>query len=122
MATAKLKMAMIYAKDMDRMVTFYRDGMGLALLERLSEGWAELDAGGVSLGLHAIPPPIAARIEITSPPAARSETAIKIIFETDDLVLMRAHLKNHGAVMFEPRGNRCDGLDPEGNVFQIVQA
>jgi hypothetical protein len=44
------------------------------------------------------------------------------VFEVADLSQARAHLIAHGAVMFEPRRRgACDGLDPEGNVFQIVE-
>src|SRR5262249_44850082 len=122
-AIVKLKTALIFAKDMDRMIAFYRDGVGLKLTEKPSDGWATFDAGGASLALHGIPAEIAARINVTDPPTARSNTPIKIIFETDDLATARAHLQAHGAVMFEPRSDgSCDGLDPEGNVFQIVQA
>jgi predicted enzyme related to lactoylglutathione lyase len=117
--------AIIFAKDMDRMTTFYRDGLGLRPRpETSSEGWAEFEAGGAVLALHVIPPQIAQGIEIATPPQAREDTPIKLVFETADLDAARRHLIAHGAVMSEPRkGKRrsCDGLDPEGNVFQIVE-
>jgi catechol 2,3-dioxygenase-like lactoylglutathione lyase family enzyme len=119
-----LSSTMIFAKDMQRMIAFYRDGIGLRLLEEKSqEGWAELDAGAVMLVLHAVPAAIAKDIEVTSPPKIRETTPIKLIFRTADVAQARAHLIEHGAVMFEPRSwGACDGLDPEGNVFQIVKA
>jgi hypothetical protein len=51
----------------------------------------------------------------------REDGAIKLVFRVDDLEAARAHLTAHGAVLSE----RCswgayDGLDPEGNVFQIA--
>ena len=115
--------ALIFAKDIPRMIAFYRDGLGLRLLEeRSKDGWTELDAGGVVLVLHGIPEHVAKHIEITSPPKARENTAVKLIFLTPDVAAARGHLIAHGAVMFEPRaGGSCDGLDPEGNVFQIAQ-
>lgn len=118
----KLRQAMIFAKDMDRMTAFYRDGLGLREIpETRQEGWVELDAGGATLALHVIPEAIARDIEITDPPQARSDTPIKLVFETPDPTAARAHLVSLGAVMNEPRrGGSCDGLDPEGNVFQIV--
>ena len=114
-----LATALVFVKDLDRMIAFYRDGVGLRVDER-AEGWAVLDAGGVSLALHAIPAAIAARIEIATPPTPRSDTPIKLVFETADVATARTQLAAHGAVMFEPRGaTSCDGADPEGNVFQI---
>jgi catechol 2,3-dioxygenase-like lactoylglutathione lyase family enzyme len=119
----RLKMAMIFVKDVDRMTAFYRDGLGLRhLTEESSEGWAKFDAGGAELALHQIPEHIARDIEITDPPSAREDTPIKLVFETEDLEAARAHLSAQGAVMMEPANpRRCDGLDPEGNVFTIRQ-
>jgi len=58
---------------------------------------------------------------IETPPKAREETPIKLVFESEDVTAARVHLISHGAIMFEPRpSGGCDGLDPEGNVFQIV--
>lgn len=118
----ELRQAMIFAKDMAVMTAFYRDGLGLRMrLDRSRGDWVEFEAGGSLLALHAIPPEIAKDIDIKSPPERRSETPIKLIFETDDLDGARAHLTRHGAVMDQPRSRgSCDGLDPEGNVFSIV--
>ena len=119
----QLRHTMIFAKDMDRMTAFYRDGVGLRLIpEARQEGWVEFEAGGCRLALHAIPTEIGKDIEITSPPRPRVNTPIKLVFETPDLEAARAHLLSHGAVMHEPGKYACDGLDPEGNVFQIVRA
>lgn len=119
----KLTMSMIFAKDVERMAAFYRDGVGLSVIPaESSEGWVVFDAGGTRLALHAIPPAIAAGITIARPPKAREDTPIKLIFTADDLAAARARLAAHGATMFEPRSPRwCDGLDPEGNVFQVMQ-
>jgi len=120
----RLRRAMIFAKNIERMMAFYRDALGLTPLpDKSSEGWIEFDAGGVALALHAIPAHIAKDIEITNPPAAREGTPIKLVFEVPDIEVARIHLINHGAVMSEPSAwGSCDGADPEGNVFQIVRA
>ncbi|MFN8633184.1 MAG: VOC family protein [Chloroflexota bacterium] len=120
----QLRRPIIFAKDLQRMTAFYRDGVGLRFVPECStDRWSELDAGGARLALHAIPPHIAQSIEIATPPKPRSSTTIKLVFEAPDLEAARAHLIAHGAVMSEPRSwGACDGLDPEGNVFQIVQA
>ena len=118
----KLQRAILFAKDMKRMTAFYRDALGLRPLpEKSSEGWVEFEAGGAGLALHAIPDQIAQGIEILNPPRAREETPIKLVFQVDDLEAARAHLTAQGATMFKPRArSSCDGVDPEGNVFQIV--
>ena len=119
----KLRHAMLFVSDLPRMLAFYRDGLGLrARPDRAAPGWEELDAGGASLALHQIPPHIAATVTIASPPAAREDTPIKLIFEVDDLDAARATLVAHGAIMKEPYAwGACDGIDPEGNVFQIAK-
>jgi len=117
----QLEMALIFAKDMNRMTAFYRDAIGLELLPgESSVGWAVFNSGGARLALHAIPIEIAKDIHIEVPPKARGSTPMKLFFRTGDLEEARAHLLAHGAVMFEPAHGRCDGLDPEGNVFSIV--
>lgn len=117
----ELRRTIIFAKDLERMTAFYRDGLGLRVLpERSLPGWVELEAGACLVALHAIPEEIARGIEITDPARPRSENAIKLVFVTPDLAAARAHLLAHGAVMGEARSwGACDGLDPEGNVFQI---
>ena len=117
----KLHLAMIFTKDMNRMTSFYRDGLGLHLVEEESkEGWVVFDAEGTRLALHAIPPAIAENIAIENPPKAREMAAIKLCYQVSDLTAAREHLTRHGAVMLEPRSAKsCDGLDPEGNVFGI---
>ena len=118
----ELRRAIIFVKDIDRMTAFYRDGLGLRVIpERRQDGWVELDSGGAALALHVIPTHIAERLEIATPPQAREQTPIKLVFGAADVAAARAHLIAHGAVMFQPRDwGGCDGLDPEGNVFQIV--
>ncbi len=118
----QLRRAILFVKDMPRMTDFYRDALAMRITSgSLDEGWVELDAGGSGLALHAIPPEIARAIEISDPPAARSDVPLKLVFETDDVAAARNRLAQHGAVTREPRSwGACDCVDPEGNVFQIV--
>jgi catechol 2,3-dioxygenase-like lactoylglutathione lyase family enzyme len=117
----KLGLAMIFAQDMARMTAFYRDALELAFLAGEStEGWAVFDAGGARLALHAIPAAVAQDILVTDPPQRRADGAIKLIFHAADPAAARVRLIAHGAVMFDPQPwGGCDGLDPEGNVFQL---
>lgn len=122
--TTRLRHAILYVVDLPRMVAFYRDGLDLAVDEAASQqGWTVLDVGGTALALHAIPAAIAATIAITSPPVVREETPIKLGFEVADLGAARARLERHGAVMNAPTPwGTCDGVDPEGNVLQLLAA
>ena len=111
------------------MVEFYHEALGLPVLSDPKDtSWVELDLGGARLSLQAIPPRIARTITVTTPPRAREETPFKLVFEVDDVVQTRRQLSQRGATMFEPRPSNsgpmgtCDGLDPEGNVFQLVAA
>ncbi|HEU4584089.1 MAG TPA: VOC family protein [Polyangiaceae bacterium] len=129
MTVPKLHRVILFAKDLKRMLEFYHDALGLPLLSAPGEaGWAELDAGGSVLALHAIPPRIARDISITTPPRAREETPLKLVFAVDDVAALRRHLSTRGGIMFEAKASSsaaassCEGLDPEGNVFQIVSA
>jgi catechol 2,3-dioxygenase len=44
--------ATIYVSDMQRAVDFYTGLLGLQLVFRAGEHWAQLDAGGMAIGLH----------------------------------------------------------------------
>jgi len=116
-----LKHAMIFVKDLPRMTRFYRDGFGFTLVAKNSSAeWSEFEGG---LALHAAPASIAAALLISDPPRPRSETPIKLVFTVDDVTLARGLLVAQGATMQEPKAwGACDGVDPEGNVFQIVSA
>ena len=122
MPPPRLATAVLFVKDIQRLAEFYHEGLGLPLIAApMAPGWLELDAGGVRLALHALPPRVARTIEITNPPRAREETPIKLLFEVDDLDEARRRLVQHGATMFELRNSGvCDGLDPEGNVFSLI--
>ena len=118
-----LAQVVLFAKDLARLGGFYTETLGLPLLED-DIGWMRLDAGGCVLALHVIPPELADTVTITQPPEARTRAAIKLAFHTDDIDASRDRLVERGAVMDEVRRFAdvaiCDGLDPEGNVFQIT--
>jgi predicted enzyme related to lactoylglutathione lyase len=122
MASIRLGTAVLFAKDMQRMAEFYHEALGLPLIAApMAPGWLEFDAGSVRLALHALAPRVARQIEITSPPRAREESPLKLLFEVDDIDAARRRLVQYGATMFEPRSTGvCDGLDPEGNVFSLI--
>jgi catechol 2,3-dioxygenase-like lactoylglutathione lyase family enzyme len=111
---------MIFVKDLARMTTFYRDTLGLKPIEgtRL-ENWVEFDTGSTRFALHAIPPEIAQRIEIATPPQPREKNPVKLSFEVEDAASERRRLEALGVPLVERPWGAYDGIDPEGNVFGI---
>jgi catechol 2,3-dioxygenase-like lactoylglutathione lyase family enzyme len=121
--TAELGRAIIFAKHLKRMLAFYNETLGLPVIDdRSSEGWVELAAGSVALALQEIPAAIAEGISLTAPPQPREEAPIKLVFWVPDVERERARLLACGVQMLELRAwGACDGIDPEGNVFQIAK-
>jgi predicted enzyme related to lactoylglutathione lyase len=118
----RLGQLILFTGDVDRLAAFYRDVLGLAVLES-EPGWCVLDAGGVKLAVHGIPKEIAG--EVSDPPRKREDSYWKPTFVVDDLDATLARLANHGVAMSAPRtfGPRTfsDGIDVDGNVFQIAK-
>jgi catechol 2,3-dioxygenase-like lactoylglutathione lyase family enzyme len=117
----RLGQAMLFVADMPRMQAFYRDVLGLGIVDE-TPGFSRYDAGGVRLALHLLPPEIIG--SIASPPLKREDACIKLTFHVADLATWRAKLDAIGCRMgpvhtYDGR-NFCDGVDPEGNVFQIA--
>ena len=55
-------------------------------------------------------------------PRAREDTPIKLVFAVADVDAERSRLVRQGVKMFPANTwGTCDGLDPEGNVFQIAR-
>jgi predicted enzyme related to lactoylglutathione lyase len=121
----RLRRAILYVKDLERMKRFYADLLGTTPTNHDStEEWATFETGGASFSLHAIPGVIAKTIEIKSPPIPREQHAIKLVFEVKDVESARRHLEFLGAQVlrrpWQKPGEACDAVDPEGNIFQIT--
>lgn len=124
----RLGCAMLYVKDFPRMKEFYSQMLGNKPLDKelgkeWPGSWAEFDAGGVRFALHAIPAEIASGIEISSPPKPRERNPVKLIFLVEDVRAERARLESLGITMlnrpWQNPAESCEGIDPEGNIFQI---
>ena len=119
----RLAQAMIFVADLPRMEEFYCRALGLEpLSESRTTGWVELQAGAATLGLHAIPPHLAAGATIIQPAEPREETPVKLIIEVADLATARGLIAAMGGVAVERPWGGIDGIDPEGNVFGLRAA
>jgi predicted enzyme related to lactoylglutathione lyase len=103
----------LYAEDMDRMVAFYRDVLGLDVASGAPEhGFVAFETGTCEFCLHA------GRDGDVGPYAPT------VVFSVDDLDSARQSLADRGVEMSDVRSPTpdtrvCDGTDPEGNAFSI---
>ena len=119
--------AVLFVKDFQRMRDFYA---GMLETRPLSEEWTDshavFDLNGGTFVLHAIPDDYARGIKIASPPEARERNPVKVIFAVEDVPSECSRLAARGVTMLQrPWQNpteSCDGVDPEGNVFQIARS
>jgi predicted enzyme related to lactoylglutathione lyase len=113
-----LAKVILYVRDMDAQVQFYRDRLGLAVKQpsRLSdysqEFWVEFDTGACSLVLHG------------GGQGRLGEDSPKLAFNVHDIQATREGLVQAGVQLGAIRSPApgifvCDGLDPEGNRFSI---
>lgn len=117
----------VFAKDKPRVSAFYRRTLGLEAVET-APGHDLLRGPGIELVIHAIPPGVAARIDVVTPPLVRENTAFKPAFVVEDLEAVRAAAEETGGglkpieAVWTIRGATVlDGWDPEGNVVQFKQ-
>jgi catechol 2,3-dioxygenase-like lactoylglutathione lyase family enzyme len=101
-----------WTRDMDAAVAFYRDVVGLPLVRRDGNEWAEFDAGPVRLALHG------------TDTVAPSGT---VVFRVSDLDAARWTLTARGAV-FDASVGEVEGFarfstfrDPDGNPVQLIE-
>lgn len=104
-----------WTRDMEVAVAFYRDVVGLALVRRDGDSWAEFDAGSIRFALHGAG-------EGNTPP--QGGTAV---FEVDDLDASVLALESRGA-SFQQRDGEVPGYarfaslaDPDGNILQLIE-
>jgi len=105
----KLRRIIFFTRNMNAMLAFYRDSLGLPLVTD-EDGFKEFDAGGCRIALHNGASEVGAR-----PP--------KLVFYSDDVAAMREALMARGVklgkVMSQAGLIRCEGKDPDGNPLQI---
>jgi predicted enzyme related to lactoylglutathione lyase len=117
--------AVLFAKDVARVARFY-EALVLMTATHTEDSLIVLESVVFQLVIHGIPAKIARSLRITSPPALRANTAVKLIFPADSIAEVRVKAAALGGGLhpakreFVARGFRaCDGYDPEGNVVQF---
>jgi len=120
--------AVIYAKDYRALAKFYEHVAALTQREAHEE-YVLLEARFFQLVILQTPERIAAGITIEKPPRKRDNTPIKLFLNVSSIENARQMAKVLGGELngremeWQFRGvKRCDGIDPEGNVFQLQES
>ena len=115
----------LYVQDVQRLTEFYRDVLGLRVVEELKDEWTVLQAGHCQLGLHRV----GKAFRVADASSWRVNSNAKLVMTVhEDLETLRGELIAKGVPMRAIKsypgftGLLCDGTDPEGNVFQLAQA
>lgn len=113
----------IYAKDPERLSLFYESVAGMVRLHQTEE-LTVIESSDIQLLIHRIPPSMATRITIKSPPDRREDIALKFFFTVPSLAEARQQAALLGGEVFNENWNVagfvvCNACDPEGNIFQV---
>lgn len=123
-AKLSLNRIILYVQDVQRLTDFYRDLLGLSIVESIPNEWTVFGAGDCQLALHRVGEPY--RVADTA--SWRVNSNAKLVMTVHgELESLRQSLIASGVPMGEIKsypglsGPLCDGTDPEGNVFQLAQ-
>ena len=90
-----LSEVIVYARDLDRLSSFYAGVFGLSVVEGSpDDGFVRFDTGSCNLCLH------------SGGEDHRGRDAPKVVFAVEDVAAARSYLLDHG-------------VDPEGNAFSV---
>jgi len=113
--------AVVFSRDFQQLARFYADVAGL-VPAHADGSHVVLASGSLELVLHAL----SGETAPDDPPVAREDGYVKLFFPVDSLAAARARVAMLGGRLdpadreWSARGFRaCDGVDPEGNVFQL---
>lgn len=117
----KLDTIIFYVKDIQLIRNFYVENFNLKVTEE-DHIWILMNAGAVNIGLHKIGDQYLDKIAA----GYQFDNNTKLVFEVDtDIETARNELLSNGIRMREIKTFEnynfwlCDGVDPEGNVFQL---
>lgn len=115
--------ALIYARFLEPLTAFYRALLDARVVHADAE-YAVLQSADMQIVVHAMPSHIVDSVQVSSPPAVREQTAIKLFFTVPDITAAQAVIARHGGIapLQHWRGKgftAFNGVDPEGNVLQL---
>ncbi|MBZ5791877.1 VOC family protein [Burkholderia contaminans] len=118
----------LYVQDVALLKTFYQRYFDLPVIEEIENEWVVLGAGTIELALHLAGP--AFRHAVPADAKAHAETShVKFVFSIgQDIGVHRNRLAGDGVTVRDLKRydgfayTLYDGIDPEGNVFQVMQA
>jgi len=113
MSVKNIAFLMYPVTDMARAVTFYRDDLGLAPGELVSEFWSEFEIAGTTFGVG------------TFEQVGTPGTAGSLALEVEDMAAMRRRLSERGVETSEPYETPICFIsmlsDPDGNKVVLHQ-
>jgi predicted enzyme related to lactoylglutathione lyase len=120
--------AVLYVKDLDQMRSFYEACFRMEVVDDAHE-YRVLESDSFTLSLVRVPEQIAASIVVSVPPVRREWVPVKLAFGVDSIDALRTRFLEFGGTVAPATSQwefrdaiHCDGVDPEGNVVQLVQA
>jgi predicted enzyme related to lactoylglutathione lyase len=120
--------AVLYAKDLRRLVAFYSSVAGIEP-QTIETGFVALGSPPSQLVIVRIPKRVADTIDLATPPEPRADTPVKLVFAVEDIAHARERAAELGGAMNAKElewdfahAKVCDGHDPEGNIFQLREA
>jgi predicted enzyme related to lactoylglutathione lyase len=120
--------AVLYVKDLDRMRSFYEACFQMMVVDDADE-YCVLESESFTLSLVRVPEQIAAAIVASVPPLRREGVPMKLAFGVDGIDALPMRFFQFGGVVAPATSQwefrdaiHCGGVDPEGNVVQLVQA
>ena len=121
---ASLSRIILYVQDVGLLTRFYRDILGLPVVQEIGDEWVIFRPGSCELALHRVDRPY----RVADAGSWTVETNVKLVLVvTREIAELRAELISKGVPMREVKsypgfpGPLCDGEDPEGNIFQLQQ-
>lgn len=121
----QLNRIILFCLDIALLKSFYQEYFHFELIEEIPGQWVVLKAGNIEIAFHKIGP---GYVESLGGEPFRAESNTKLVFEMNsDLAVFRNKLLAQGVKIKDLTSSGtanywyCDGEDPEGNVFQLVQ-
>ncbi|MCA7899312.1 VOC family protein [Burkholderia cepacia] len=116
----------LYVQDVTLLKAFYQRHFDLPVIEEIDGEWAVLDAGAIELALHLAGPAFRHAAALSNANPATNN--VKLVFRIDaDIDAHRDRLSRDGVTVRDVKRfdgfpyRLLDGIDPEGNVFQVMQ-